>query len=146
MTVSSPAYEIAQWLVASLPALGPLHGTDPWSVHVASEPDEPANVVTLYDTMGLPHDTDELDIMRPSIQVRVRSAPGDYDLGYRLHHLIKTALIHSKIEAETTSFQLITLTSDFASIGRDERGRHLGVSNYQCHRVARTANKETDNG
>lgn len=135
--VNSPAVEIAKWLAASLPALGSYSGTDKWAVHVAAEPDQPANVITVYDTLGLPHDTDELDIMRPAVQVRIRSEAGDYNEAYGLHHEIKMALIKSYIEAETSSFQLITLTSDFASIGRDERGRHIGVSNYLCHRVAK---------
>lgn len=134
--VDSAALEIAKWLADTLPALGTLFGEDQWAVHVAAEPDAPANVVTVYDTLGLPHDTDELDIMRPAIQVRVRCEAGDYNEAYRLHHEIKMALIKSYIEADTSSFQLITLTSDFASIGRDERGRHIGVSNYLCHRVA----------
>lgn len=135
--VNSPALELATWLTEFLPDLGPLFGETKWSVHVAAEPSEPANVITLYDTTGQPTDTDERDIERPSVQVRVRSEAGEYNEAYGLHHKIKQALILNTVDAQTSKFQLISLISDFASIGRDDRGRHIGVSNYSCHRVAK---------
>lgn len=134
MIANSPAYEIGQWLSSQNPDWV-LNGYSDWSIHIANEPPSPGNVITLYDALGLPLDTDQLDIERPTIQVRVRSEARKYNDGYQVHHEIKKMLSsNTMIVCETTTFQMIMMTSDFGSIGRDERGRNIGVSTFQCYR------------
>lgn len=133
-----PSLDLAAF-VAGQSGLGPLHGgrTTSWPVHVAVEPDDPAGVVTFYDTTGTEPDTDELDIERPSIQVRVRGA--DYGDAYEKARAVRDLLILEPVEAETSRFFLIVLRGDIMAIGRDDKNNHILTANYSCQRTAKEA-------
>lgn len=130
---NSPAHDIALLLesagVGSLPWSG-----SGWSVGAHLEPDAPDNAVTVYDTGGLVPDTDELDMKRPSFQVRVRSL--SYADAYAKQVQIRDILILSDpVQAATSVFVGIQMSSDILFIGRDEKNRHLLTANYQSIRT-----------
>lgn len=73
----SAAKDLSGYLVTcglgSSPSLNP----DVWHIGYAREPTNPIKCLTLYDTGGRGPDTQELDVRRPSVQLRVRCK--DYD-------------------------------------------------------------------
>ena len=113
----SPAHTLA----LHLESLG--LGTIGQDLHISREPASPDFVTTLYDTGGDEADTDELDIMRPTIQVRVRSF--DYAQAHARHLSIRDALHFTD-----SGFMGVFMTTDVISIGRDDNDRHLLTSNY----------------
>jgi len=136
--VRAPALELADF-VAGKGGLGALHGpkNSSWPVHVAVEPELPMNVVTFYDATGIEPDTDELDIERPAVQVRVRGA--DYNEAYEKQRVIRDLLILEPVEALTSRFFLIVLRGDIMAIGRDDKNNHILTANYSCQRTAKEA-------
>lgn len=133
-----PALDLAAYL-AGKNGLGALHGDkkSTWPVHVAVEPDDPRSVITLYDTTGIEPDTDELDIERPSIQVRARSP--NYEDAYEKMRAVRDLLILEPVEAQTSRFFLIVLRGDIMAIGRDDKNNHILTANYSCQRTAKEA-------
>ena len=67
----SPAHDIALHIAG--PGIGTFGGATGWTIAVGTGASSPDTTITLYDTGGEGPDTDELDIERQSIQVRVRS-------------------------------------------------------------------------
>ena len=130
--MNPPSLDLAKFL-AGKSGLGSLHGSDSWSVHVASEPDKPYSVVTIYDTIGTEPDTDELDVFRPSFQVRVRSR--DYTQAFNIQEAVRDLLIMGPVETETSLFSLIVLSSDILHIGTDDNDLHLLTANYRSRRT-----------
>lgn len=125
--MKSPAHDLAIYL--SMNGVGTFPGTI--SMHV--EPSTPDNVVTLYDTGGQEPDTDQLDLMRPTFQVRVRNL--DPALGYAMQERIRDLLmLPGRIVTADSAFVMITPSSDIASLGRDETGRFLTTLNYSAIR------------
>jgi hypothetical protein len=125
--VRSPAHDLAIYLASQGV------GTFPGSIAVNAEPADPSDVVTIYDTGGLGPDTDELDLMRPTIQVRVRSA--DHEAGYATQERIRDLLmLPGRVVTQDSAFVIITPTSDVASLGRDDNNRHLTTLNYSAIR------------
>ncbi len=126
--MNSPAHDIALYLVAN--GVGTLPYTSGWAVSLALEPANPDNAVTVYDTGGQGPDTDELDLKRPTFQVRVRSA--SYVTAYAKQQAIRDLLI---LTQPIGDFVGIEMTSDILAIGRDESSRHLLTANYQAIRT-----------
>lgn len=125
--MKSPAHDIAGYLASRGV------GTFPGTISVHAEPAEPANVVTLYDTGGLEPDTDELDLMRPTFQVRVRNL--DPAAGYALQEVIRNLLmLPGRVVTADSAFVMITPSSDIASLGRDDNDRFLTTLNYSAIR------------
>jgi hypothetical protein len=126
--MSSPAYELA----LRLEALGVgVFGT---SIHVGTEPEAPDECVTLYDTGGLEPDTDEMDIRRPTIMVKVRSL--SYLTAYQRQEQIKALFFATPFLTATSRFSAVILASDFISVGQDDNKRHAFTANYRCMRTA----------
>jgi hypothetical protein len=125
--MKSPAHDLAVYLAAQ--GLGTYPGTI--SVHV--EPADPPNVVTLYDTGGLQPDTDELDLMRPTFQVRVRNTDpvANYETQERIRNLL---MLSGRIVTADSAFVMIIPSSDIASLGNDDTGRFLTTLNYTAIR------------
>lgn len=123
------AYELAKFLEAN--TLG-IVGVD---IHVATEPEAPDDCVTLYDTGGLEPDTDELDIFRPTIMVKVRSK--SYLTAHGRQTIIHNVFKATPIITLESRFSGIVLASDFISVGLDESQRHAFTANYRCMRTAR---------
>lgn len=127
--MSSTAYDVAVFLAAQ--SIGTLAGNGNYSIHVGAEPAEPDKVVTIYDTGGLEPDTDELDLLRPTFQVRVRTT--NYLEGQAKQEAIRDLLILPlSLTMNGTDYVHIVQTSDIATIGRDDEGRQIFVSNYRA--------------
>ncbi len=128
--MKSPAHGLALYLAGV--GVGVFGSDDQWSINVNAEPESPADAVTLYDTGGGGQDTDELDISRPSLQVRVRGT--SYSDVFAKHEEIKTALVDDSSSATIEGFRVIDIlmTSNIATLGRDDQNRHVLVANYQA--------------
>jgi hypothetical protein len=125
--MKSPAHDLAGYLAAN--GIGTFPGTI--AVHV--EPADPANVVTLYDTGGEEPDTDELDLMRPTFQVRVRNA--DPVACYAVQEAIRNLLmLPGRVVTADSVFVMIIPSSDIASLGNDDTNRFLTTLNYRAIR------------
>lgn len=137
----SPAEELARWFPEQ-GITGGFGGGDDWSTHVAREPMDPANVVTLYDVGGL--NPDAGDLRRPQIQIRVRAV--NYTDGNDLQETIRALLVQPNAELDSNAQLERTIgggryvtadqLGDILCIGRDERDRFLIVANYQLIRQA----------
>lgn len=130
--MNSPAHDIALYLAAQ--SIGTLPWTSGWAVSVALEPVSPDNAVTVYDTGGQEPDTDELDLKRPTFQVRVRSKSYQdaYDKQVEIRDLL---ILQMPISAQDSDFVGIMMTSDVLAIGRDDNNRHILVANYLAIRT-----------
>lgn len=103
------------------------------NLFIGTEPVEPDNVVTLYDTYGWAPDP-KFDYENPTLQVRVRDR--DYATGWGVAHDIKMSL-HNRYEETWTSTRYLAIfgTSDVFFIGRDEHDRFLFTVNFRAQRV-----------
>lgn len=136
----SPAHLIALYLAAS--GVGTFGGEAGWSINVSREPVKPFTAITLYDTGGDGPDTDELDWLRPTFQVRVRGT--DYPDAYAKQEEIRDLLAlpqpitvtHLGKEYE---FIGVVMQSDILAIGRDDNDRHLLTANYRAIKVREAA-------
>jgi hypothetical protein len=123
----STAQDIATYLAAQSV------GTFGTNIFVSREPPEPNECVTVYDTGGLEPDTDDLNLLRPKFQVRVRSAT--YEGGYTKQSLIRDLLILvAPIKTANSVFVAIMVDTDFISLGRDDKDRYTSTMNYRAIR------------
>lgn len=126
--MSSTAHNVALYLATN--AVGTFGGATEYSIHVGAEPASPAKVITIYDTPGGEMDTDDLSLMRPSFQVRVRTT--NYLEGIAKQEEIRNLLVMPYgVTMNGNEYILVAQTSDIATIGRDEEGRQVFVSNYR---------------
>lgn len=131
--MSSPAQDIAG-LISSI-GLGekPSNSELQWHVGYAREPATPRNCITVYNTGGAGADTDELDLFRPTIQVRTRSV--SHEEGYAKQVAIMK-MLHS-ISGVTILGNLylsITLETEITDIGVSDNDLFLITANYQIIR------------
>lgn len=131
--MNSAAVDIAGYLATN--GIGSFAGNPQhlWSINVAREPIDPTNAVTVYDTGGIGPDTDELDVFRPTIQIRVRSI--DYNDGLEKQQLIMTAL-HALLQTtlNLTNYLSCVAETDITYIGASENDLYLFTANYQILR------------
>lgn len=122
--MNSPAHDIALWLATQLGH----------TVYTAAEPPSPDNTVTIYDTGGDGPDTDQLDIMQPEFQVRVRDI--SFPAAYNKHIAIKDLLLYdTQIVMETSVFSQVDMAMEIMSLGRDESNRFILVATYRGRRT-----------
>lgn len=136
--MSSPAVILAQYLAAQ--GIGTFGGDSllDWSVAYSREPVSPDNAITLYDTGGSEPDTDELDILRTSIQVRGRGI--DYTECYAKMEEIRDLLIlPAPLITGGSHFIGVKMTSDISTLYYDEKERAILIANYEAERVRETA-------
>lgn len=119
--------------VATLLANGGL-GTFPsdhkWSINVGAEPELPVDgCITVYDTGGLPPDTDQLD-RRPTFQVRVKAE--QYTEGYAKLKAV-AAFLQSRygVVIDGVRYASFEAESDILSLGRDDRNVFLLTLNFR---------------
>lgn len=131
--MKSAAHELALKLDAEY--IGVFGGSSGWVISVGTEPDSPGTAITLYDTGGLDPDTDEMDLLRPFVQVRVRSS--SYSDAYAKQREIQAALIAIQSEViEDHVYSFVVVESDILSLGRDDNDRSLFTCNYRVMRYA----------
>ncbi|MCW5678455.1 MAG: hypothetical protein KIT65_10975 [Xanthobacteraceae bacterium] len=138
----SPAHLLALYLAQN--GVGTFGGSAKWSISVSREPVDPPEAVTIYDTGGDGPDTDELDLLGPTIQVRVRGP--NYAEAYAKQEEIRDLLILDQPVIVTpegatvpAEFIGIVMQSDILAIGRDENDRHLLTANYSATKVRNAA-------
>lgn len=125
--MKSPAHMVALRLVElGLGVFGSTHG---WSVNVSREPVLPDQCVTVYDTGGPQHDTDELDISYPTFQVRVRASA--YPDAYAKAQAVRTALMGKTFSSEGVVFEDVAVATDIADLGKDDQNRSLLTVNFR---------------
>lgn len=129
--MNSPAHDIALFLAEQ--GEGYWGGNREWCISVNGEPASPDDAITIYDTPGGEPDTDELDIFRPSLQVRVRSH--SWQKAYNKQIAIRDLLIFDPVDAASSYFELIVMSSDVMSLGKDDSNRHLLTANYRARRT-----------
>lgn len=123
----SLAYRVAQHIQAN--GIASFPPVNDWGLSVARELEKPVNTVTVYDTGGDGVDTDEVDVYRPTIQVRVRAA--DYLEGHRKARNVVSLLNRvGNISMDGGSIAAITATSGINAIGEDDNRRFLFTVNF----------------
>jgi len=133
--MNSPAHDVALYLASV--GVGPFASAADWAINVGAEPNSPDRTITLYDVGGGDADTDELDVFVNYIQVRTRGA---YAEAYAKQRAIRQFLIHPmKINADTSIFTAIDLTSDVGSLGMDNNNRFILTANYRTRRTEKEA-------
>ena len=129
--MKSPAHDTALFL-AALADFGAFGGASGWPVYVGREPLSPVDVVTVYDTGGLP-DVLVDDVSEPSIQVRVRSE--DYVQGYAKAQAARQALqAATGVTIEGGQVVQWIGQGNILYIGRDDQDRCLFTDNYRMMR------------
>lgn len=127
--MSTPAYELAQYVCAQsagqLVFAGMVEGF--WSVTVSEMSAAPNQAVSFYDEGGEGPDTDELDIVRHLVRVRVRGGKGPtYLETYGMAEFIRDLLIEpAPLETENLHFVGVKVVSNVASEGKDDNDRPL---------------------
>lgn len=127
--------DMADILESSNVGVGDFAGTSGWSIHVGEMPDTPDTCILISDTGGSrpePNYTYE----RPTFQVLVRGAVGDYLTAYAKIVECRDAL-HGLTNDTWNSARYIQIlaTSDILAIGRDTKRRQLFSVNFQAHRT-----------
>lgn len=118
--MSSPAELVKQ----KLDAAGV--GASGTNLFVGVEPESPDACIVCYDSGGLAPDP-KWALDRPAVQVRVRSAKGNYAAGYTKALAVKDALLG--ITPDTT-VRGIVMRGELAHLGTDESRRHLFSLNF----------------
>lgn len=125
--MKSPAHDLAVYFASN--GIGSFPGT----IAVNVEPADPANVITVYDTGGQEPDTDQMDLMQPTFQVRVRNT--DPAVCYSIQETIRNLLmLPGRVVTADSAFVMITPSSDIASLGNDDTNRFLTTLNYRAIR------------
>ena len=132
--MSSPAHDIAELLTGSdTPSSIVLTmGAD---LFVNVEPNLPHLIVTVFDTIG---DTREMrqDIFHPSVMIRVKAMPGDYESGYQLIADVMEYLHGlNNVIIDSMRYIQIVASSDINAIGRDENNRPIFSANFRIMRT-----------
>lgn len=124
------AHDIAVYLGTA--GVGEFNGSGDWAIFAHVEPATPNKVITVYDTGGEGPDTDELDLLRLTFQVRIRSE--SYAEAHSRHESTRDVLLVGRIETSDSVYVGIDMTSDIAPIGMDDNKRHILVANYRAIR------------
>lgn len=129
--MSSPADTTADFLAAA--GIGVVASGLDWSIHIGSEPTEPKKTVTVYDTVGSDPVLSEIDLRRPSVQVRVKS--DEYAAGWGKANDVHVALVEAgkTIHASTVTIGWFG-QGDVLFIGRDDENNYLFTCNFEMMR------------
>lgn len=128
----SPAQEIA--FLLAIEGFGVVGAMSGWSISISGEPAEPATAITIYDTGGQAPETDEMDVLRPTFQVRVRGPK--YSDAYEKQKAVRKFLTkHAPVVIATVQCIQFVMTSEIMSLGRDDNDRHVLTANYEAIRL-----------
>lgn len=129
--MSSPAYELAQYLAAQ--NVGEFGGDGDWSIFVASEPTTPESCITVYDEGDGDEYFQPIDLDTGGVQVRVRSF--SYEMAYEVQKQSRQVLTAIGNEVIQQHYYIgVWAASGIMSIGRDDNERFLLVCNYRVER------------
>ena len=126
--MSSAAHAIANYIESS--SIATSRTTTGWALAISSEPTEPPNCVTVYDTGGEEWDTDQLDITTHSVQVRVRAV--NYSDACTKCNEISSALRRASFTYGGLSYLSIRQQGGLNHIGFNDQNRTLITMNFDC--------------
>jgi len=107
-------------------------------IFIASEPDKPNTVMTIYDTPGEPPNPKWL-LDTPSCQIRSRSK--SYATAYsNLLNARDILLGKDKVTVNSTKYIGFFAEGDIMSLQRDDEDRHILVINFRIVREPSTGN------
>lgn len=120
--------------------IGAFGGDNDWGIHVNREPALPHRVVTVYAVdAGEGPDTDELDLLRVGMLVRVRSgqlgeAVDVFQEAFEKQETIRDLLILPLVPLVTNgrTFRFITALSDIIPTEVDDNDRHVLTANFRA--------------
>jgi len=100
----------------------------PWPVYLNFAPDQPDDIVTVYDVEGI-DDGREMRggqvIKHPGVQLRIRSRlyPTGSNKGFRLRDALD-AILNASVTVETKNYKVSSVqrTSDVLALGLEENG------------------------
>ena len=125
--------DISSLLVSA--GIGVLAAKSGWSIHVSQEPEKPDQAITLYDTGSWrePHPALLLDF--PSMQVKVRGAPGKYAEAHEKIWSIRELLLGlSPQTINGTYYSGVWVMSDIFHVANDENNRPMLTINFRISR------------
>ena len=129
--MNSPATDISVILEATS-SLALTFGTD---LFVSEMPDTPDESVCVYDTGGFEPEANFI-YERPTVQVRVRGAKGDYVATYTLTQGIRDTLHPlANYTINGARYVAIWCQSDIISLGFDKNHRPMLSVNFRIHRT-----------
>jgi hypothetical protein len=131
---TSPAYEIARYLESQ--GVGAFAADSGWSISVAQDGDVPDTTITLADGRGGGPNTDELDVQKSIIHVRVRGGRNAaYNAAYAKQTEIRGLLIEpAPLVTENMTFIGLTMVGLIARLGQDSHDRHILMATYEAER------------
>lgn len=103
-----------------------------WSINVSVQPDLPSNSIAVTDTGGQEPDTEQLDLLRPTFQVRVRSL--HFNVAYAKCNEICQYLKFLSGNIEDHRYLIIVQESDILDIGKDDNDRSEVTCNFRATR------------
>lgn len=114
--------------------IGEFAGSDAWAIYIGREPQSPDDVVTIYDTGGIPFDNIcEKLLDKFAFQIRVRGnsylevSQKILEISAFLN-LTKNLLVTN--DGGETLYQLIAVSTNPESIGYDENERNIWTANF----------------
>jgi len=130
--MNSPSYDVKDMLEAES-ALGLVFGTN---LFIGSEPTNPKNTTTIFDTSGYPPQltlTKGENYYYPSIQIRIRNT--SYATGWSLIHDIMESLHGRSQETwNSTLYSVIRCSISPAFLDRDDNGLYRFVCTFDLQR------------
>ena len=119
---------------ARLIAAGLVEGATGWVCRLALMPEDPDQVVALFDGVGLPPDVvNTIDMA--GMQVRVRAAADDYAVARAKIDAIMTTL-NGQESAIGAGYVYVNAAASVLPLGRDIRSRPELVINFNIMRTA----------
>lgn len=126
--MSSAAHAIAEYIEGR--SIATFRTTTGWALAISSEPTEPPNCVTVYDTGGDEWDTDQLDMTTHSVQVRVRAV--NYIDACAKCDEISRALRRASFTHNGLNYISIKQSGGLQHIGFNDQNRTLITMNFDC--------------
>jgi len=125
-----PTVDVKDLLVAA--GIGAFGGTADWAIYIGNEPDEPNNVITLFDTPG-PASNPKFRLDEPRFQIRVRSH--NYNTGHLKAEEVKAQLLGLPSQTfNGTRYVGIWVVLETTFLKADGEGRSVFVTTYRIIR------------
>ena len=102
------------------------------TLFVSQEPDSPDRCLTILDTGGFNPDV-AATYERPTIQIRSRDKPNQYQRAYNTLKAVADLLHATRYEINSTTY-VIWQQGDIFHLGRDDNNRVLLTANFRMDR------------
>jgi len=132
-----PSADIKDLLVTAGVGTFALGTSTDWSINISQEPPFPTvphTAITIYDTGGFAPNARFL-LEEPTVQVRIRGNPNDYQAAYLKAQAVKDALLgRPGSTLNGNKYVGIWQDSDIISLGNDDNDRPILVANFKIVR------------